>query len=281
MRLSIAIVNWNTSELLKTCIRSIHTFAPHFDYEIIVVDNASDDFDAASFAREFADVKLIANPDNAGYAKANNQAIEAAGGEYILLLNPDTEVTEGAIEALVEFMDSHPEAAAAGPKLVRPNGEIDRSVRSFPTPGAIAWESVGLARLFPGSRIFGAYRMSYFTYDAVAEVEQPMASCLILRRRAIDDVGLLDESFPIFFNDVDWLYRAHQAGYKVYFTPDATVIHHGAAGTSQAPKRKMCAESHESLLRFYAKHYKKTMFAPVYYFTVACIRVSKLLRAPC
>ena len=88
----------------------------------------------------------------------------------------------------------------------------------------------------------------------------------------------MDESFPIFFNDVDWLYRAHQAGHKVYFTPDATVIHHGAGSTSQAPKRKMVAESHESLLRFYAKHYRKRMFAPVYWFVVACIRVSKLLR---
>ena len=279
MRLSIAIVNWNTSKLLEACLRSIERFPPGFGCEIIVVDNASADFNRTDFAREFPDIKLIVNPDNAGCARANNQAIETAGGDYIMLLNPDTEVTEGAAEALLVFMESHDQAAAAGPKLVRPDGEIDRSVRSFPTPGAIAWQLVGLSRLFPRSRTFGAYRMTYFKYDTVAEVEQPMGSCLILRRRAIDNVGLFDESFPIFFNDVDWLYRAKQAGYKVYFTPAATVVHHGAGSTSQAPGRKMTRESHESLLKFYAKHYKGSMFAPVYYFAVACIRVSKFLRA--
>ena len=285
MRLSIAIVNWNTSALLAACVRSLQRTGAGFQippqqpwYEIIVVDNASDDFDEAIFCAEFPEVKLIRNTENAGYARGNNQALEIAAGDYILLLNPDTEVTENAIEALLTFMEGHKRAAAAGAKLIRPNGAIDRSVRSFPYPGPIAWEFLGLSRLFPRNPRLGAYRMTCFTYDRVAEVDQPMGSALILNKAAIRDVGEMDEAFPIFFNEVDWLYRAKQKGWQAYFVPYAVVIHHGAASTGQVKRRKMAKESHKSLLRFYAKHFKGRISAPVYYFTVACIRVSMLLR---
>ena len=279
MRLSVVIVNWNTTRLLHTLLKSIRRFSPSIDYEVIVVDNASADFDAESFRAEFSDIHLIANTENTGYAKGNNLALQAASGDYLLLLNPDTEVTDGAIETLLEFMETHQDAAAVGAKLVRPNGSIDHSVRSFPYPGPVAWEFVGLSRLFPKSRTFGAYRMTYFRYDTVAEVDQPMGSCLMLSRKAIDDIGLLDEDFPIFFNEVDWLYRAKQHGYKIYFTPNASIIHHGAGSTGQVNKRKMVRESHDSLLKFYKKHFKSRLFAPVYYFIVACIMISRRLRA--
>lgn len=278
MRLSIAIVNWNTSALLAACIGSIRRFPPNLDYEVIVVDNASYDFDEATFRAEFPEAQLIRNADNAGYARGNNQAMRAANGDYILLLNPDTEVTDGAIESLVSFMETHSDAAAAGAKLVRPDGAIDHSVRSFPYPGPIAWEFMGLSRLFPFSRAFGAYRMTYFKYGHVAKVDQPMGSALILNKKAVRDVGEMDEAFPIFFNEVDWLYRACRSGWSVYFTPDATVIHHGAGSTKQVRRRKMIRESHKSLLAFYAKHFRGRIFPPVYYFTVACIRLSMLLR---
>ncbi|MCE5322896.1 glycosyltransferase family 2 protein [bacterium] len=278
MQLSIIIVNWNTTGLLGDLLHSIERHAPECEYEIIVVDNASDDFDEHAFKSDFPHVHLMVNPENYGYARGNNQALAIAKGEFALLLNPDTEVTEGAIDALVNFMVSHPDAAAAGGKLVRPNGKVDRSVRSFPYPGAIAWEFIGLSRLFPRSRAFGAYRMTYFKYDRVAEVDQPMGSCLILNRNAMDEVGAFDEQFPVFFNEVDWLYRARKRGYKVYFTPDATVIHHGAASTKQANRREMAHESHKSLLRFYNKHFKGTMAAPTYWLTNICIRISMALR---
>lgn len=278
MRLSVVIVNWNTTRLLEECLRSITEFAPSFEFEQIVVDNASSDFDEARFSSEFPHVRLVRNIDNAGYAKANNQAIALSTGGCVLLLNPDTRVTAGALESLVGFLESHPEAAAVGGKLVRPDGSVERSVRSFPYPGPIAWEYIGLSNLFPQSTIFGSYRMTYFAYDKVSEVDQPMGSCLMMARRALDDVGPLDESFPIFFNEVDWLYRAKKKGYKAYFTPDAVVIHHGGAGTRQAGRRRMARESHDSLLRFYRKHFRGEMPAPVYHFTVACIAVSRLLR---
>lgn len=278
MRLSVAIVNWNTTRLLEECLCSIAEFAPPFDHEVIVVDNASADFDPEQFSIRFPTVRLIRNEFNAGYAKACNQAISISTGDYVLLLNPDTRVTEGALDSLVGFAHSHPEAAAVGAKLVRPDGTTERSVRGFPYPGPIAWEYIGLSKLWPHSTTFGAYRMTYFEYDKVSEVDQPMGSCLLMTRRVLDDVGLLDEGFPIFFNEVDWLFRAKKKGYKVYFTPDAVVIHHGGAGTRQADRRRMARESHDSLLRFYRKHFRGEICAPVYYFTVACIAVSRILR---
>ncbi len=272
------IVNWNTQALLDALLGSIARWPPAFEHEVIVVDNASTGFDADAFSARYPSVKLIANADNKGYADGNNQGIEASTGDYVLLLNPDTEVTEGAMDHLVGFMETHPEAAAAGAKLVRPDGGIDRSVRGFPYPGPIAWEFMGLARLFPKSRMYGSYRMRWFGYDEVAEVDQPMGSCLILNRAAIDKVGLMDTAFPIFFNEVDWLYRAKQAGYKVYFTPGATLIHHGAASTSQVNRRAMIKESHDSLVRFYEKHFRKKMPVPAYWSVIACIRLGRLLR---
>jgi len=234
--------------------------------------------DGASFRADFPSVQLIRNPDNAGYARGNNQALQACSGDFVLLLNPDTEVTENAIEALVTFMETHNRAAAAGAKLLRPNGDIDRSIRSFPYPGPIAWEYMGLSKLFPKNPTLGAYRMTCFSYDRVALVDQPMGSALILNKKAVSNVGYMDESFPIFFNEVDWLYRAKQNGWEVYFVPYATVIHHGAASTKQVRRRKMVRESHASLLRFYAKHFRGRVFAPIYWFTVACIRLSMLIR---
>jgi len=278
MRLSVAIVNWNTSDLLAACLDSIVKYPPSCDYEVIVVDNASADFNPESFRTRFPDVKFVVNDDNAGYARGNNQAIGLSTGDYILLLNPDTEVTEGTLDALISFMESYSQAGAAGAKLVRPNGVIDHSVRGFPYPGPIAWEFIGLSRLFPESRIFGAYRMTGFMYDKIAEVDQPMGSALILNRKAVEAVGLLDEQFPIFFNEVDWLYRAKKLGWKIYFTPDAIVIHHGAGSTSKVAKRKMARESHESLMRFYSKHFRGKIAAPIYYFTIACISISRILR---
>jgi len=278
VRLSIAIVNWNTTNLLKQCLKSIAEFPPEGDYEIIVVDNASSDFDEVCFRSEFPDVCLIANSENVGYAKGNNQALAIAHGDYVLLLNPDTLVTAGALEALLSFMEKHPDAAAAGPRLIRPDGTVEQSVRSFPYPGPIAWEYLGLSKLFSKSWTFARYRMRPFSYTQESEVDQPMGSCLILSKQALDDVGLMDEDFPIFFNEVDWLYRAKQKGYKIYFTPTATVIHHGAASTRQVDRRIMLRESHESLVRFYNKHFRNVLPAPVYWLAILAIRLGVFFR---
>jgi len=270
MRLSISIVNWNTTDLLRSCLRSIRDNPPDVQVEVIVVDNASSDFDERSIREEFPDVRVIANSENTGYAHGNNQAIDAASGDYVLLLNPDTEVKPDALQTLIDFMESHPDAAAAGARLVRPDGAIDQCCRGFPAPLSLASEYLGLARLFPLNRVFGAYRMTFFAFDRVAEVDQVMGSCMIISRKAIKVIGRLDEDFPIFFNEVDWCFRAKAAGWKVYFTPDAEVIHLGGQSTKQV-KGAMRVESMRSLRHFYRKHYKGRTPAPIYWLALAGI----------
>ena len=263
MRLSISIVNWNTTELLRMCLWSIFGDAPDAELEAIVIDNASSDFDEAAMRREFPRARFIVNSTNTGYAHGNNQAIESATGDYVLLLNPDTEVRPGALQALIDFMESHPDAAAAGARLVRPDGSVDQCCRGFPAPIPLASEYLGLSRLFPGCRLLGAYRMTFFKFDRIAEVDQVMGSCMIISRKALESIGRFDEEFPIFFNEVDWCFRAKEAGWKIYFTPDAEITHIGGQSTKQV-RSKMRLESQRSLLRFYEKHYRGRIFAPLY-----------------
>ncbi len=258
MRLSVCIVNWNTRDYLRECLNALFQFPPNgTEMEVIVVDNAGDDGSAAMVASEFPSVVLIANADNRGYAEGNNQALTRATGKYLLLLNPDVVVHPESLTRAVQFMQTHPAAGALGCRLVGRDGETQRSVRGFPDPGPVLWEFVGLSRLFPRSPIFGAYRMTYFDYDRTAQVDQPMGSFLLIPRRALDAVGLMDPQFPIFFNEVDWCWRAkREHGFPIYYTPDVIVTHYGGSSTRQV-KAAMVRESHRSLLRFYDKHYAK------------------------
>jgi len=247
--LSVCIVNWNTRDDLAECLASLEAAMEGVEAEVIVVDNASSD-GSAQMVRD----RLIANEDNLGYARGNNQAIKAATGQYVLLLNPDTIMPPDGLRELVAFAGQHPEAGAIGCRLVYPDGRVQHSCRTFPTPDVIVWEYLGLSRLFPKSRIFGKYRMSWWDYNNVREVDQPMGSCLLLRAEALGDVGPMDEQFPIFFNEVDLCFRLKQAGWKILYTPRPIVVHKVGRSTSQV-KVRMIAESHDSLLRFYRKNY--------------------------
>lgn len=259
--LSIAIVNWNTRDLLLQALESIFASAGT-SAEVIVVDNASSDGSAAAVRERFPNVLLIANEQNAGYAHGNNQAIRAAHGTYILLLNPDVILPKDGLARAVEFMRAHPDAGALGVRQVHPDGRLQRSVRGFPSPMSVLWELLGFARLFPQSRKFGAYRMTWFQYDREAEVDQPMGTFLLLSSKAVAEVGLLDEAFPIFFNEVDWCLRCKRAGWKIYFTPDVEIVHYGGASTVQVGAA-MAWESRRGLLEFYAKHYSGPIFWPI------------------
>lgn len=260
--LSVAIVNWNTRDLLLDALASLYDAPPSFPFEALVVDNASSDGSAGAVADRFPQVHLIANTENAGYARGNNQAMIAANGAYILLLNPDVLLPPGGLECAVAFMEQHSEAGALGVRQVHPDGKLQRSVRGFPSPMAVLWELLGLSRLMPSSRLFGAYRMTWFGYDQVAEVDQPMGTFLLIRRTAMEQVGLLDEAFPIFFNEVDWCLRCKRAGWKIYYTPDVEIIHYGGASTMQVGAA-MAWESRRGLLAFYAKHYRALWFWPL------------------
>jgi GT2 family glycosyltransferase len=260
--LSVAIVNWNTRQMLLDALASIYSIPPAFPFEVIVVDNASKDESAAEVAKTFPQVLLIANTTNAGYARGNNQAMKSAKAAYILLLNPDVLLPAGGLESAIGFMEAHPDAGALGVRQVHPDGKLQRSVRGFPTPMTVLWELLALSRFFPNSRLFGAYRMTWFDYTHVSEVDQPMGTFLLMRRTVVEQIGMLDEAFPIFFNEVDWCLRCKRAGWKIYFTPDVEIVHYGGASTTQVGAA-MAWESRRGLLQFYAKHYPSLRFRPL------------------
>jgi len=252
-KLDICIVSWRTRDLLRAGLASV-VDQPAAG-RIIVVDNASDDGTAEMVAREFPSVHLLPNSRNLGFAAGNNQAIRAASSPFLLLLNPDTEVSPGALGGFLEVFAEHPRAGAVAAQLIFPDGSVQRSCRSFPDPAALFYDAVGLARLFPGSPTFGRYRMTNWDHTTPREVDQPMASALALRRSALDEVGLFDEDFPLYFNDVDLCYRLRQAGWLIRFEPAIKVTHHHGQSTRQVRPAAILA-SHHSLLRFYRKHYR-------------------------
>jgi len=275
--ISICIVNWNTRDLLRNCLKAIDSHPPVGEYEIIVVDNASPDASAQMVKEEFPRFRLLANSENLLYAKASNQALAMARGELVMLLNPDTEVKEGCLARLSEFLQNNPQAAAAAPRLRWPDGSIQPSCRSFPKPRAILMDILRLSRVFPGCEICGEYRMTFFPHDSLREVDQPMASALMLKREALEEIGGFDEGFPMFFNDVDLCFRLRQAGWKIFFLPEAEALHHYGSSTAQR-KREMIAQSHESLLRFYRKHYRRRVGGLGYWTVILLSRAGRCLR---
>lgn len=277
--LSILIVNWNTRDYLRACLFSLQATCADLEHEIIVVDNASHDNSAEMVRREFPEVLLIANNTNLGYAEGNNRAYAAARGEYLWLLNPDTEVLDDAPRQLLDFLKAKPQYGAVASALIDARTRRPQhSCRTFPTPAALWSEATGLARRFPRSRRFGFYRMGWWHYRDAREVDQPMASSLLLRRQAVEKAGgLFDEQFPIFFNDVDLCWRLRAAHWSIWYLPQARVLHHGGASTSQA-RPEMIAESHRALQRFYNKHYRALLPSFIYFATVALIRASGTVR---
>lgn len=280
MRLSVCIVNWNTRDYLRECLTSLLRYPPEGgELEIIVVDNASADGSADMVATEFPGVLLLAETTNRGYAEGNNLALERATGDALLLLNPDIVVHPESLTRAAEFALSHPKLGAFGCRLVGPDGETQKSLRSFPDPGPVLWEYLGASRLFPHSRTFGAYRMTWFDYSTVIEADQPMGSFLWISRAAYEAVGGLDPAFPIFFNEVDWCWRAkRELGFPIYYTPDVIVTHYGGGSTRQV-KASMVRESHRSLLRFYDKQYPN-LAPPLKWFirTAVLLNERRLLR---
>jgi GT2 family glycosyltransferase len=270
--ISILIVNWNTRELLRACLLSLQRHLQD-EYEIILVDNASHDDSAPMVREEFPDVQLIALEHNTGYAAGNNLAYQQARGEWIWLLNPDTEIDESSLPELLHFLKEHPRCGAAASCLIDANdGSIQHSCRTFPTPVALWCEAFGLAARYPRSRRFGFYRMGWWNYNETRQVDQPMASSLLLRREAIESSGgLFDERFPIYFNDVDLCWRLRGNDREIWYIPASKVLHHGGASTSQQ-KPAMIAESHRSLELFYKKQYRKQLNPIVYFLTIALIR---------
>ncbi len=270
--LSVCIVNWNTRDLLDACLNSLRDNAGGLELEVIVVDNASTDGSPDMVRERHPQAKLIANEQNRYYAAANNQALRLSRAAQKLLLNPDIVVPPGSLTTLLGFLEQHPHAGAVAPRLREPDGTVQRSCRTFPAPSAVLWEALGLSRLWPHHPVFGAYRMGWWDYDSERPVDQPMASALLLRGAALDQVGMFDEQFPMFFNDVDLCRRLWDAGWEVWFTPAAEMVHHGGAATRQV-RREMIVESHRAFVAYYRKHYQGRLNPFAYSLTAGLLKV--------
>ena len=257
--ISIIIISWNVEKLLKECLTSIFSNQEDLRLEVYVVDNASKDNSCAMVSKEFPQVNLIRNKGNMGFTKANNQAIKAASGKYIFLLNPDTVILPGALKQMQLFMENNPKCGALGPKLLNPDGTLQLSCRSFPTLGSQFITTFYLDILFPKSRIFGKYLMSYWAHDSISEVDQPMGAALFIRKEALVQAGLFDENIFILFDEVELCYRIKKAGWKIFFLPQAQIIHHGGQSFKQWKGiRKSLGGSYiwrKSRNYFFRKHY--------------------------
>jgi len=223
--LSILIVNWNTKDLLRVCLQSITQYPPSSAHEIIVVDNASSDGSAVMVCSEFPRVKLVASTVNTGYAKGNNLAFSEAKGDWLLTLNPDTEFFDGSLDVAIERLDQTPKAGSLGIQQIGVDGKVQRSVRGFPTLAGIFGDMTGLGKLLGGP--VDSYRLTRFDYELEQDVAQPMGTFLLFRRSALESVGSagapFDEKFPIFFNEVDLLYRLKKNGWNCLYTPKAKI----------------------------------------------------------
>jgi N-acetylglucosaminyl-diphospho-decaprenol L-rhamnosyltransferase len=263
--LGIVIVSYNVRELLHTCLRSVYASQGDFTFEVCVVDNASSDGSAAMVAAGFPQVRLIANAENVGYPSANNQGLRTFGfsetpnpqsqtPRFALLLNSDTELPPDALVGMLEFMAGHPDAGVAGPKLVLRDGSLDRACRrSLPTPEVCFYKLTGLSRLFPRSRRFGRYNLTYLDPDQVSEVGSVTGAFMLVRAEAIAQAGLMDEQFFMYGEDLDWTYRIQMAGWKVYYNPAVTTLHVKRASSRHSPRAQV--EFYRAMDVFYRKHY--------------------------
>ncbi len=263
--LSITIVNWNVCELLRRCLHSIMSNiqrptsnlqlpTSNFQTEVIVVDNASSDDSVAMVEAEFPQVQLIANSENVGFTVGNNQGIAASRGRHILLLNPDTEVVGDALATMVEYMDAHARVGVLGPQLLNPDGSIQSSRRRFPTMATAFLESTILQQWFSHNRITRHYYVADRPDDEIQEVDWVTGACLLARRRAIEEVGLLDVGFFMYSEELDWCHRIKAQGWKVVYLPTARVIHYGAQSSEQV-KSFQHIQFQRSKIRYFCKHH--------------------------
>ncbi|HSM56420.1 MAG TPA: glycosyltransferase family 2 protein [Candidatus Sulfomarinibacteraceae bacterium] len=252
MIISIIIVNWNTGELLRQCLESIAASCaplPYAQLELFVVDNASTDGSqrAATAPYPFT-VTLIENDRNVGFAQANNQAIDRACGQFILLLNPDTEVRPGALATLVRFLEQYPTAGAVGPRLLNGDGSLQTSCYPAPTLSGELFRLFHLDAFVP----HGSYHMETWNQDAPREVEALLGACLLVRREVLDQVGLLDKEYFMYSEEIDLCYRIRRGGWTIHWVPQAEVVHYGGQST-----RLVAAEMFLQLYRGKLLYFRK------------------------
>lgn len=273
MKLSVVIVSYNVKYYVEQCLISVLRATKHLAAEVWVVDNASTDGSLAYLQPRFPDVHFIGNVENVGFSKANNQALRASSGEYVLLLNPDTLVGETVLERCLTFLDSHAEVGATGVAMLKADGGFAwESRRGLPTPFTSFCKMSGLGDLFPHSRLFGRYYMRYLDSRKPNEIEVISGAFNMIRRTALDRVGLLDEDFFMYGEDIDLSFRLLQGGYKNYYLP-YPILHYKGESTQKSSFRYVHV-FYQAMLIFFDKHYKKR-----YFLFSHLIRLAVVLRA--
>ncbi len=265
MKLSIIIVSWNVCEELIACLHSIRRHPPGVPYEVLVVDNHSADDTARRLRSEFPSVRLFVNPRNLGFAAANNIGIRQAAGEYLLLLNPDTIVFEKALGRLLDFVESGKEIGLCGPKLLNADHSLQRSVREFPTFRSILYRYTFLQYLGIFRRHHQRCMAAKFDYTQTQSVDQVMGAAMMIPRKVFDTIGLLDESFFMYYEEVDFCRRVREAGLRVVFCPQAEVMHLHGSSSGQVASWVQYVRI-KSILVYFRKYRRP---APCFWFSAA------------
>ena len=271
--LSIVIVNYNVKNLLKRCLESVFKYQKDMEFEVIVVDNNSTDHSQKMLRSDFPQVRVIENKRNLGFSAGCNQGIRESRGRYILLSNPDTELTPGGFKNMIDFMDSRRKVGICGPKMTDQKGNLQFSCRSFPSYlTAISSSQSVMHRIFPGNFLSQKYLLKEKDHSQTGEVDWVSGSCLLAKRGILEKVGLLDERFYMYVEDVDLCYRAKMAGFSVCYFPKVVVIHHIGKGTKKR-KIDMLVEHHRSMYHFYNKHHNPNVFLKALVFFLVCLRL--------
>jgi GT2 family glycosyltransferase len=252
--LSVIIVNWNTCRLLDQCLDSVFENLDGIDAEIWVVDNASSDDSVPMVQDKYPEVKLILNEENCGFAGANNLAIQQSSGDYVLLLNPDTKLKPGSLSTLLKFVQANPEAGAVGARLLNADGTLQRSCYPRPTLFREFWRMFNLDSIWSLAK----YPIQRWSLNEPREVDVLMGACMLVGKKILDKVGLLDEKFFMYSEEVDLCYRIQQSGHSLYWLPEAEVVHYGGQSTSQVAD-EMFLRLYEGKILYFRKHYSRSV----------------------
>lgn len=255
--LSVVIVSWNTMKLVLDCLQSLERARLGLPTEIILVDNASTDGTVEKVRELYPHAKVIRNEENLGFAKANNVGIGIGSGEYVALVNSDVVVPQGCLEKMVRYMQLHPDIGMLGPKMILRDGTIGRSCYRFPTVWNWFCNALALNSIFKRSETFGNFELTNFDYDKIQDVDVLTGWFWMVRRSAIDRVGVLDEQFFMYGEDIDWPKRFHKEGWRVTFYPEAEAIHYCGASSDRAPTR-FYVEMNRANLQYFSKHHGAT-----------------------
>ncbi len=257
--LSLIIPSWNAKKYLCACIESIYRETGNCQFEIIVVDNGSSDGSSEMVEETFSQVKLVKNKDNLGFAKACNIGIKRASGKYLIIINSDVLLEKKCIELMLNYMKQQPQIGILGPQIHGQDGLLQRSCMGFPNLWSIFCRALALDTLFPKSKLFGGYLMRYWNYDSIRDVDIINGCLWMVRKSALEKVGLLDEQFFFYAEDKDWCKRFNNGGWKVTFYPEAKIVHYGGASSANAPI-KYHKEYQKANLQYWQKHYNYFSF---------------------